>query len=85
VHQNSDPAHYPFIQKQTLMMYRTLLSRLLIIGFLGLVGYSLARSIYYKSALGVVLALISIIATVYCIQLLAKARQETESETEEIP
>ena len=66
------------------MIFRTLLRRLLIIGFLGLVGYSLARSIYYKSALGVVLALVSIVATVYFIQLLAKARQEAENEIEGI-
>lgn len=72
------------IQKHTLMIFRTLLSRLLIIGFLGLVGYSLARSIYYKSALGVVLALVSIVATIYFIQLLAKARQEAENEMEGI-
>ncbi len=83
-HHNLDRSYYSLIQKYTLMIFRTLLSRLLIIGFLGLVGYSLARSIYYKSALGVVLALVSIVATVYFIQLLAKARQETENEMEGI-
>lgn len=66
------------------MIYRTLLSRLVITGFLGLVGYSLARSIYYKSASGVVLALVSIVATVYFIQLLAYAKQEAENEMEGI-
>ncbi|HVT85291.1 MAG TPA: hypothetical protein VHD35_08800 [Chitinophagaceae bacterium] len=66
------------------MSYRTLLSRLVITGFLGLVGYSLARSIYYKSALGVVLGLVSIVATMYFIQLLAYAKQEAENEMEGI-
>ena len=84
LHHILDRSRYSFIQKHTLMIYRTVLSRLLIIGFLCLVGYSLARSIYYKSALGVVLALVSIVATVYFIQLLAKAKQEAENEMEEM-
>lgn len=66
------------------MTYRTLLSRLLIVAFLTLIGYSLARSISHKSAIGVILAIVSLVATVYFIQLLAKAKQEIESEAEEL-
>lgn len=73
-----------FHSKPKLMDYRTIFIRLIIFIFICLVGYILARSIYNKNALGVVLALISLVATVYCIQLLAKAKQEAESETDEI-
>lgn len=66
------------------MIYRTVFIRLLIFVFLCLVGYVLAKSIYNKNALGVVLALISLVATVYCIQLITKAKQDAEREAEEI-
>lgn len=65
------------------MTYRTLFNRLIIVAFLVLVGYSLARSIHYKSFIGIILALTSLGATVYFLYLLAKAKQEAETETEE--
>ena len=66
------------------MTYRTFFNRVIILGFLVLVGFGLARSIQYKSMLGVILALISLGAAIYFFYLLAKAQQEiTEAETEE--
>ena len=70
--------------KSWLMTYRTFFNRVIILGFLVLVGFGLARSIQYKSMLGVILALISLGAAIYFFYLLAKAQQEiTEAETEE--
>ena len=66
------------------MSYRTFLNRLIVLGFLILVGFVLARSIQYKSMLGVILAFISLGAAIYFFYLLAKAQQERETETEEI-
>ena len=65
------------------MSYRTFLNRLIILGFLVLVGFGLARSIQYKSMIGVILALISLGAAIYFFYLLAKAQQEAQAETEE--
>ena len=65
------------------MTYRTFLNRVIILGFLVLVGFGLARSIQYRSMLGIILALISLGAAIYFFYLLAKAQQETQAETEE--
>jgi membrane protein DedA with SNARE-associated domain len=65
------------------MTYRTLFGRLIIVSFLVLVGYSLARSIQYKSFIGILLALTSLGASIYFLYLLAKTKQEMESETED--
>lgn len=66
------------------MTYRTFLNRVIILGFLVLVGFGLARSLQYKSMLGVVLALISLGAAIYFFYLLATAQQEANAETEEV-
>ena len=65
------------------MIYRTFLNRVIVLGFLVLVGFGLARSIQYRSMLGIILALISLGAAIYFFYLLAKAQQETQAETEE--
>lgn len=65
------------------MLSRSILSRLLIFGFMVLVGFALAMAIYYKSFMGVLLALVSLGAGVYFIHLLSKARREIQ-EAEEI-
>lgn len=53
-----------------------ILNRILIIGFMILVGFSLAKAIYSQSFLGISLALISLVAGVYFLYLLVKERQE---------
>jgi len=62
------------------MTYRTFINRLIILGFLVLVGFGLAKSIQYRSMLGIILALISLGATIYFLYLLGKAQQESETE-----
>lgn len=72
---------YPsFITKNRLMHTREILNRLLIIGFMVLVGFSLAKAIYTGSFLGVLLSLISLGAGVYFLYILAKAKEEMEAE-----
>jgi hypothetical protein len=58
------------------MQSRTLIYRSIILGFMVLVGYCLARAIYWKSVMGIILALISLGAGVYFLYIMAKARQE---------
>ena len=65
------------------MTYRTFLNRVIVLGFLVLVGFGLARSIQYRSTFGIILALISLGAAIYFFYLLAKAQQETQAEIEE--
>ena len=60
------------------MTYRTIFNRLIIFAFIVLIGYCLARSIQYKSVMGIILALISLGAAVYFLYLLAKARYKPE-------
>ena len=59
------------------MSFKTFLNRLLILGFMGIAGFSLAKAIYYKSILGIVLALVSLGAGVCFLYLLVKAEEET--------
>ena len=62
------------------MIHRTVLNRIIIIGFMVLVGYCLARSIQYNSVTGLILALVSLSAGIYFFYLLAKAKEEMETE-----
>jgi amino acid permease len=59
---------------------KALLNRLIILGFMVLVGYSLAKSIYSQSVMGIILALTSLGAGIYFLYLLAKANGESRSE-----
>ncbi len=63
------------------MIHKPALTRLLILGFMILVGFCLARGIYYQSLMGIVLAVVSLGAGVYFLYLLARARQDMEEET----
>ena len=63
------------------MIHKPALTRLLILGFMILVGFCLARGIYYQSLMGIVLAVVSLCAGVYFLYLLARARQDMEEET----
>ncbi len=55
-------------------------NRLIILGFMALVGFCLAKAIYSGSALGIILALVSLGAGIYFLYIVAKARQEMEAE-----
>lgn len=60
------------------MLSHTLINRLIILGFMVLVGFCLAKSIWSGSVIGFILALTSLCAGIYFLYLLAKAKQETE-------
>lgn len=58
------------------MLSRPNLFRAIILGFIVLIGYCLARAIYWESVMGIILALVSLGATIYFLYILAKAREE---------
>jgi hypothetical protein len=62
------------------MISKTLINKIIIIGFMMLVGFSLAKAIYHKSFMGIFLALLSLGAGVYFLYLLVKAKAEMEAE-----
>lgn len=58
-------------------MIRTpFVQRLIIIGFMIIVGFSLAKGIYYQSVTAIILALVSLGAGIYFLYLLQKAKHE---------
>ena len=65
------------------MTYRTFLNRIIILGFMGLVGFCLAKAISTGSFIGIVLAIVSLGAGIYFLHILAKARREMEMQSEE--
>jgi uncharacterized membrane protein YraQ (UPF0718 family) len=62
------------------MLSRPLLNRIIILVFMSLLGYALARAIYWQSVIGIILAIISIGASVTFLYILAKAREEIRKE-----
>jgi hypothetical protein len=62
------------------MTSSALLNRLIILGFMVLVGYCLAKSIQTKSVMGIILALTSLGASIYFLYLLANAKEENQQE-----
>jgi Na+/H+ antiporter NhaD/arsenite permease-like protein len=66
--------------KYRLMISRPTLNKLIIIGFMVLVGFSLAKAIYSRSFMGVTLALVSLASAIYFLYILAKAKEEMEAE-----
>jgi hypothetical protein len=62
------------------MLTRTTLNRVIIIGFMILVGFCLAKAFYSGSFIGIVLALTSLGAGVYFLYLLVKAKEAIERE-----
>ncbi|HKB45131.1 MAG TPA: hypothetical protein VKC90_12100 [Chitinophagaceae bacterium] len=62
------------------MTSRIFLNRLIILGFMVLVGYSIAKSIYSQSMMGIILALTSLVAGIYFLYLLAKTKEESRKE-----
>jgi hypothetical protein len=69
-----------FISKNRLMTYRTFLNRIIILGFMGMVGFCLARAITTGSVMGIILAFVSLGAGIYFLYMLAKAKEEMQSE-----
>jgi hypothetical protein len=63
------------------MLSRQVINRIIILGFMVLVGFCLAKAIYHKSFMGIVLALVSLGAGIYFLYILVKARQEMEMRT----
>ena len=62
------------------MTYRTFLNRIIILGFMALVGFCLAKAISTGSVMGIILAFISLGAGVYFLYILANAKKELERE-----
>ncbi len=62
------------------MLSRSTLNRFIIIGFMVLVGFCLAKAIYNGSFMGITLALTSLGAGVYFLYLLVKGREAMERE-----
>ena len=65
------------------MFLRILINIALVFVVVAAVGYCVAESLRYSSALGFILALTSLGAVVYFVYLLAKAKQERDSEESE--
>jgi hypothetical protein len=65
------------------MTSRTFLNRFIILGFMGLVGFCLAKAISSGSFMGIVLALVSLGAGIYFLYIVAKAKRELEMQSEE--
>ncbi len=61
---------------------RQLLNRLIVFGFMVFVGFALAKAIYHKSFLGILLALVSLGAGIYFLYLVANAKREMEKTKE---
>ena len=59
---------------------RQILNKVIILGFMALVGFALAKAIYYKSFMGIMLAIISLGAAIYFLYIRAKAKEEYEAE-----
>lgn len=62
------------------MPSRSFLNRLVILSFMGFVGYCLARAIYLQSLMGIILALTSLGAGIYFLYLLARMQEEIQRE-----
>lgn len=67
-------------QKILLMLSRQNLNRIIIIGFMVLVGFALAKAIYHNSIMGIIMALTSLGAGIYFLYLMVKAKEQMEAE-----
>ena len=65
------------------MNSRNIINRVLILSVFGIAGYLLARSFYYGSFIGIVLALVAIAA--WSMFLYNLNKMQAESETDEVP
>ncbi|NOT51158.1 MAG: hypothetical protein HOP10_07755 [Chitinophagaceae bacterium] len=62
------------------MISKTFFNRLIILGFMALVGFCLAKAINSGSVMGIILALVSLGAGIYFLYMVVKAKQELEAE-----
>lgn len=62
------------------MLAQAMYNRLLILAFMVLVGFMLAKSIYAGNVLAIVLSFVSLAASVYYLYLVLKYRAEAEEE-----
>lgn len=60
------------------------INRIIIFSFMVLVGFCLAKAIYHKSVMGIILAIVSLGAGIYFLYILAKAKEEMEREQQAI-
>lgn len=65
------------------MLSRQIINRIIIIGFMILVGYCLAKAIYAGSFMGILLAIVALGAGIYFLYILAKAKEEMEMQLEQ--
>lgn len=65
------------------MLTNTFAGRLLLLGFMVLVGFTIAKSFYVGSVLGAVLAFISLAAAIYFIYLLLNVHSLSSRKSEE--
>lgn len=79
------PWHTPFLNhpdyigsKTTLMNSRTLINKTIILSVFVLAGWLLARSFYYGSFIGIVLALVGIAAWAFFLYKLTKLQTEND-------
>jgi hypothetical protein len=63
------------------MMSKPIANRLIIIGFMMLVGFSLAKAIYSQSVIGMILSIVSLVAGIYFLHLMERAKDEAETES----
>ena len=61
------------------MLSRSNLNRIIIFGFLVLVGFCLAKAISKQSTLGIILALVSLAAVITFLCIAAKAKADFEA------
>lgn len=62
------------------MLSRPTLNKIIIISFMVLIGFSLAKAIYHGSFMGITLALVALGAAIYFLYILTKAKEEMEVE-----
>jgi hypothetical protein len=62
------------------MLSRQSINRIIVLSFMVLIGFCLAKAIYHGSVMGVLLALVSLCAGIYFLYILAKAKEEMEAE-----
>lgn len=58
------------------MIHKPIFNRLVIFGFMILVGFSLAKGIYSKSIIAVILSIVSLVAGIYCVHLINRMKQQ---------
>jgi Zn-dependent protease with chaperone function len=64
------------------MNLRSIINKTIILSFFGLAGWLLARSFYYGSFWGIILALVAIVAWSYFLYQLSKVQSENETEAD---